>query len=130
MLDHPQRHTRKGREGLPTASRLVIEIGEIVAAFDIDPHRIIGRVSEKLGKPVEILHSDTLREVVRERNIEIGIITTPADQAQKVADQLVEADVRGILNFAPAQIEVPEGYIVKNVFFTTVLDNLAYLLSV
>jgi len=103
---------------------------KIVAAFDIDPHRIIGRVSEKLGKPVEILHCDTLREVVRERNIEIGIITTPADQVQKVADQLVEAQVRGILNFAPAQIEVPEGYIVKNVFFTTVLDNLAYLLSV
>jgi len=102
----------------------------IVAAFDINPPQIIGRISEKLGKPVEILHSDTLREVVRERNIEIGIITTPADQAQKVAGQLVDARVRGILNFAPTQIEVPEGYIVKTVFFTTVLDNLAYLLSV
>ena len=103
---------------------------KIVAAFDIDPPKVIGRVSEKLGKPVEILHSNTLREVVSERNIEIGIITTPADQAQKVADQLVEAHVKGILNFAPAQIDVPEGHIVKNVFFTTVLDNLAYLLSV
>lgn len=103
---------------------------KIVAAFDIDPPRVIGKISEKLGKPVEILHSDTLSEVVTERNIEIGIITTPADQAQKVADQLTEARVRGILNFAPAQIEVPEGYIVKNVFFTSVLDNLAYLLSV
>jgi redox-sensing transcriptional repressor len=103
---------------------------KIVAAFDIDPPRVIGRISEKLGKPVEILHPDTLEEVVRERNIEIGIITTPADQAQKVADQLAEAHVRGILNFAPAQIEVPKGYTVKNVFFTTVLDNLAYLLSI
>jgi redox-sensing transcriptional repressor len=102
----------------------------IVAAFDINPPQVIGRISEKLGKPVEILHSDTLREVVRERNIEIGIITAPADQAQKVAGQLVDARVRGILNFAPTQIEVPEGYVVKNVFFTTVLDNLAYLLSV
>ena len=79
---------------------------------------------------MEILHPDTLKDVVRERNIEIGIITTPADQAQKVADQLVEAHVRGVLNFAPTQIDVPEGYTVKNVFFTTVLDNLAYLLSV
>lgn len=103
---------------------------KIVAAFDIDPPRVIGRISEKLGKPVEILHPHTLNEVVKERNIEIGIITTPADQAQKVADQLVGANVRGILNFAPAQIEVPEGHTVKNVFFTTVLDNLAYLLSI
>jgi redox-sensing transcriptional repressor len=103
---------------------------KIVAAFDIDPPKIIGRISEKLGKPVEILYPETLKDVVRERNIEIGIITTPADQAQKVADQLVDASVRGILNFAPAQIEVPKGYTVKNVFFTTVLDNLAYLLSI
>ncbi len=42
---------------------------------------------------------------------------------------MVEADIRGILNFAPTQIHVPEQFIVKNVFFTTVLDNLAYLLS-
>ena len=102
---------------------------KIVAAFDINPPQITGRISEKLGKPIEILHPDTLKEVTKERNIEIGIITTPADQAQKVANQLVEANVRGILNFAPTQIEAPEGYIVKDVFFTTVLDNLAYLLS-
>jgi redox-sensing transcriptional repressor len=42
---------------------------------------------------------------------------------------LVEAGVRGILNFAPTQITVPEGYVLKDIFFTTVLDNLAYLLS-
>ena len=102
---------------------------KIVAAFDIDPPKVIGRVSEKLGKPIEILHPDRMKEVVRERNIEVGIITTPASKAQSVADQMVEAGIRGILNFAPAQIRVPEGFIVKNVVFTTVLDNLAYLLS-
>lgn len=102
---------------------------KIVAAFDIDPPKVIGRVSEKLGKPIEILHPDRMKEVVEERNVEVGIITTPASEAQKVADQMVEAGIRGILNFAPAQIDVPEGFIVKSVFFTTVLDNLAYLLS-
>ncbi len=102
---------------------------KIVAAFDIDPPRVVGRVSEKLGKPVEILHPDRMKEVVRERDVEVGIIATPAAEAQTVADQMVEAGIRGILNFAPAQIHVPEGFIVKNVFFTTVLDNLAYLLS-
>jgi redox-sensing transcriptional repressor len=102
---------------------------KIVAAFDIDPSRVIGRVSEKLGKPVEILHISRIKKVVKERKIQIGLITTPASEAQAVADLLVEAEVRGILNFAPTQITVPEGYVMKDVFFTTILDNLAYLLS-
>ena len=102
---------------------------KIVAAFDIDPPKVIGRVSEKLGKPVEILHINRLREVAKERKIEIGLIATPPSEAQGVANLLVEAEVKGILNFAPAQIIVPEGYVVKDVFFTTILDNLAYLLS-
>jgi redox-sensing transcriptional repressor len=102
---------------------------KIVGAFDIDPPKVIGRVSEKLGKPVEVLHISRIKEVAKERKIQIGLITTPASEAQAVADLLVEAKVRGILNFAPAQIMVPEGYEVKDVLFTTILDNLAYLLS-
>lgn len=102
---------------------------KIVAAFDIDPPKVIGRVSEKLGKPVEILHINRIKEVANERKIEIGLITTPPSEAQNAANMLVEAEVRGILNFAPAQITVPDGFVVKDVFFTTILDNLAYLLS-
>ncbi len=102
---------------------------KIVAAFDIDPPRVIGRVSEKLGKPIEVLHINRIKEVARDRKIEIGLIATPPSEAQGVADLLVGAGIRGILNFAPAQITVPEGYVVKDVFFTTILDTLAYLLS-
>ena len=102
---------------------------KIVAVFDIDPPKVIGRVSENVGKPMEVLHISRLKEVAKERKIEMGIITTPPSEAQNVADMLVEAGVRGILNFAPTQITVPEGYVVKDVFFTTILDNLSYLLS-
>jgi len=102
---------------------------KIVAAFDIDPPKVIGRVAEKLGKPAEVFHINRIREVVQERKIDIGLITTPPSEAQGVANLLVEAGVRGILNFAPVQITVPEGFVVKDAFFTTILDNLAYLLS-
>ena len=78
---------------------------------------------------MEILHINRMKEVAKERKIEIGIITTPAEAAQNVVDLLVDAEVRGILNFAPTHVAVPEGFVVKDVFFTTVLDNLAYLLS-
>ena len=102
---------------------------KIVAAFDIDPQKVIGRISKEFGKPVEVLHPNRIKEVAKERKIEIGIITTPPSEAQNVADMLVQAGVKGILNFTPAQIKVPEGFVVKDVSFTTILDNLVYLLS-
>jgi len=102
---------------------------KIVAAFDIDPPRVIGRLSEKLGKPAEVLHINRVKEVAKERNIDIGLIATPPSEAQGVANLLVEAGIKGILNFAPVQITVPVGFVVKDVFFSTILDNLAYLLS-
>jgi redox-sensing transcriptional repressor len=83
---------------------------KIVAAFDIDPLNVIGRVSERLGKPVEILHINRLKEVAKERKIEIGIITTPPEAAQEVVGLLVDAEIRGILNFAPTHVVVPEGF--------------------
>ena len=76
---------------------------KIVAAFDIKPEVVVGRVAEKAGKPAEILHPDRLKEVAKERKIDIAIITTPPSEAQKVADQVAEANIRGILNFTPAQ---------------------------
>lgn len=102
---------------------------KIVAAFDQDPVRVIGHISEKMGKPIEILHIDRLKEVVKARSIEIGIITTPPSEAQKVANQFVEANIKGIMNFAPTQIRVPGNVVLRNVFFTSALDNLVYYLS-
>lgn len=102
---------------------------KIVAAFDQDPVIVVGHISEKMGKPIEILHIDRLKEVVKLRNVEIGIIATPPSEAQKVANQLVDANVKGILNFAPTQVRVPPNIILRNVFFTSALDNLVYYLS-
>ena len=102
---------------------------KIVAAFDLDPVGVVGHISEKMGKPIEVLHIDSLKEVVKARNIEVGIIATPAVAAQTVATQLVEANVKGIMNFAPTQIKVPPNVVLRNVFFTSALDNLVYYLS-
>jgi redox-sensing transcriptional repressor len=102
---------------------------KIAAAFDAEPVKVIGHISEKMGKPTEILHIDRLKEVVKARNIEIGMITTPASEAKKVANLFVEADIKGIMNFAPTQIRVPPNIILRNVFFTSALDNLVYYLS-
>jgi len=102
---------------------------KIVAAFDVDPVSVIGRISERMGKPVEILPVDRLKEVVKARNIEIGIITTPPEVAQRIADMMAETDIKGILNFAPSPVRVHGNVKLRNVFFTAALDNLVYYLS-
>ena len=102
---------------------------KIVAAFDINPERVIGRISERLGRPVEILHMGSLTEVVKTRDVEIGIVTTPPEEAQNVADMLVKAGVKGILNLSPVPVKAPEGVKLRNLFFTSALDNLVYYLT-
>ncbi len=109
--------------------RFLEENYKIVAAFDKDPSSSIAYLSERLGKPVEIFHISSLPEVSKERNISIAILTVPPDEAQKVADLVVSSGIRGILNFTPAHITVPEGFHVKNVLFTPLLDNLIYLIN-
>ncbi len=95
------------------------------AAFDIDPHKI----GKRLPNGLIIHHIDDLEKVVKECDIHIGVIATPASAAQSVANQLIIAGVNGILNFAPAQIQVPECCHVENVDFTIKLDSIAYHLS-
>jgi redox-sensing transcriptional repressor len=76
---------------------------EIVAVFDNDP-RVVGTTVGTLA----VQPLDDLEESVRKRKIRIAIIAVPAEAAQGVADRLVAAGIRGILNFAPTTIVVPD----------------------
>jgi redox-sensing transcriptional repressor len=98
---------------------------EFAAVFDVDP----AKVGRRLPSGQVIHHLDELALVVKEQAIEIGVIATPADRAQDVAQKLIDAGVKAILNFAPTQLQVTEGMSVENVDFTVKLDNLAYHLT-
>lgn len=96
----------------------------IVAVFD--------QIPEKVGKRInnlEILATSQLIQKVRELKIRVGIITVPATEAQHVANQLVQAGIEAILNFAPVIIRVPENVRVHHADFTTELHSLAYYLD-
>ena len=97
----------------------------MVAAFDIDPEKL--RKGTIGGVPIH--HPDKLPEVTRREKIDIAIIAAPVSKAQGVADQVVQVGIRGILNFAPTRLSVPDNVVVKDVFFTNILDNLVYLLT-
>jgi redox-sensing transcriptional repressor len=96
-----------------------------VAAFDNDP----AKVGTRLPSGLVVQDIGQMNRLVKELEIDIAIITTPAEYAQSAADAAVAAGVRGILNFAPVQISAPSGVHVKKVDLTTEFDNLAYHLS-
>ncbi|MCP4571027.1 MAG: redox-sensing transcriptional repressor Rex [bacterium] len=77
--------------------------------FDVNP-KLIGL--EIRGQPV--LDMDEIETVIGREGIRIAILTVPATAAQAVTDRLVAAGVVGIFNFAPTDLKVPEGVIVRN----------------
>lgn len=96
----------------------------IVGAFDCDPFKIGDDVYG-----IEIQCSNNLKEAVTSQNIEIGLIATPPERAQRAADRLVEANIHGILNFADARIQVPNNVFVQYVDFFHYLYTLTFHLS-
>lgn len=93
----------------------------LVALLDKDP-RVIGT---KVNR-VEVEPIDDLARIVRERSVHIGIIAVPAPFAQSVADQLVKAGVKGIWNFAPVKMQVPESMHIVNEDLSVGLSSLSY----
>ena len=75
---------------------------------------------------IEVQDSDRLLQFLQENEIDIGIITADKSAAQGIADKLVEGNVKGIWNFAPCDLKVPESVAVENVHVTDSLNALAY----
>lgn len=96
---------------------------DIVAVLDTDPDKV-GRNWGRLT----VRHADDLEEVFREKDVDIAILAVPVDAVHAVAARVVAAGVRGILNFAPAQLRVPPGVILKDVNLVMELEALSFAL--
>lgn len=97
---------------------------EVVAAFDADVER---KRPRDIG--VSILPMEKLSEFVSEKHVKLAILTVPGNVAQQVANQVIEAGVQAILNFAPAVLHVPERIAVNNVDLAIQLENLSYFVK-
>jgi redox-sensing transcriptional repressor len=91
------------------------------ALIDNDPNKIGEVVGDLPVRSVE-----DLTAIAREHDALIGIISTPAAAAQQVADSMVNAGIRSILNFAPVALAVPEGVSVRKVDLAVELQILTY----
>ena len=96
----------------------------IIGLFDANP-KIVGNVIND----VEVMDSADLEEYVRREKIDIGIICVNRENAQKVADELVAGGVKGIWNFAPIDLNIPENVALESVHLSDSLHALSFMIK-
>lgn len=97
---------------------------KVLSLFDKNPKLIGLKIRD-----IEIRDVDYMEKFIKDNNVSIGIITTPREYAQDVANIFSKAGVEGIWNFAPADLKVPDNIIVENVHLSESLFILSYLLK-
>lgn len=93
----------------------------IIAAFDINPEKI-----NRVYDGVACYHISQLTDLIKQHNISIGIIAVPSEQAPEIAETLVLAGIKGILNFTPKPLNVPAFVYLEEYDMITSLEKVAF----
>ncbi len=96
---------------------------DIIAGFDIDSEKLKLNISGVKLQPVE-----KFKECFEKTKVDIGIITVPAEQAQKTADLMVECGIKAIWNFSATPLSVPDNIIVQNTSIDSALAMIKWKL--
>lgn len=95
----------------------------IVSAFDIDPAKYL------VNDAVPIRPLEDMTQFVRDEKIKVGIITVPDTAAQRIAEIMAAAGIKGILNFAPIQLRGTDEVVINNINLESELENLIYFVN-
>lgn len=96
----------------------------ILATFDVDHNKI-----DRVISGVKCYPLSSLKEVVSKQNISIAILTVPADSASEVSEQLVDAGIKGILNFTTVPVNVGDNVYLDEYDMITSLEKVAYFVK-
>jgi len=96
----------------------------IVAAFDTAPDKIGTR-----ERGVKVFDVRKMPSMIARMHIHLGILTVPAEAAQSVANTMIAAGIRGIWNFTPVKLEVPDTVVIQRVDLASSLAVLSHRLS-
>lgn len=96
----------------------------IIATFDVDTTKI-----DRVISGVKCYPLNRLKEVVETHQISIAILTVPADSASEVAAQLVEAGIKGLMNFTTIPLNVPNEVFLDEYDMITSLEKVAYFVK-
>jgi redox-sensing transcriptional repressor len=112
-LDYRRRVAIVGCGRLGTTLALHVPLAnygmDLVAAFDVAPH-VVGT---NLGS-LRIDHADRIAEICADRDVHLAALSVPKESAQNTADQLVQAGIKGIMNYTRVRLRVPEGVVSQN----------------
>jgi redox-sensing transcriptional repressor len=95
----------------------------VIAGFDSDPAK------RAPDADVPILGIEDFSEYVKARGVKIGILAVPDAAAHPTAEFMIAAGIKGILNFAPIQLRVPEDVVISNINLEVELENLIYFVN-
>jgi redox-sensing transcriptional repressor len=96
----------------------------IVSAFDVDP--------EKVGKVIDDIpcyHMECFEEIVSTMDISIAVIASPTRVANTLVLPIINAGIKGVLNFTSAPLSFPQGIVSENFDITTILEKIAYFVK-
>ena len=97
---------------------------KIISAFDNDPSMIGKTVNE-----IQILPMDKIKSTVKQNDIKIAILAVPATVAQNVITELLNTNIKAILNYAPIAPKVPETLVLRNIDPVLSLQSMTYYLD-
>lgn len=97
---------------------------KIIAAFDIDPKKVGTEID---GIPC--YHMNDFEKTVEEREISIVIVSSPTKVAPHLVVPIINAGIKGVLNFTSTPLNFPQGIVVENYDITTLLEKVAYFVK-
>jgi redox-sensing transcriptional repressor len=92
----------------------------VVATFDIDPHK------QKTRVEFQVYPMERLQEIVERFSVMVAILAVPDISAQEVCTELIDIGIRGIVNFSPVMLRVPEYVVVNNVSLSDEIESLIW----
>ena len=97
---------------------------KIEMAFDVHPEKVGTLIGD-----VPLYHMDELEQKLEKQDISVAILTVPSQVAQSITDRLVAANIKAILNFTPARLNVPDSIRVHHIDLAVELQSLVYFLK-
>ncbi|HBC77440.1 MAG TPA: redox-sensing transcriptional repressor Rex [Bacteroidales bacterium] len=96
----------------------------LVASFDNDPQKI-----NRVISGVKCYPYNEMERIIREMNIQITILTVPADFAREIAEEAIRFGIKGILNFTTIPLNVPSGVFLEEYDMITSIEKVAYFVK-
>jgi redox-sensing transcriptional repressor len=96
----------------------------VVASFDNDPQKVSKVISD-----VKCYHIQDMEQIIKEMNIQIAILTVPANYAKSTCESVVLFGIKGILNFTTVSLNVPSGIYLEEYDMITSIEKVAYFVK-